>query len=208
VSDERLLIFEVDGKPEPQGSATAFVPLDGRGFPMARGGRNADGSYRKGSVIVNITSDNAGLKKWRRCVEEAAREAWGDGRPPIEETSLRVEAHFFLKRPEGHWRTGRYSHLLKDDAPAAPTTIPDADKLLRAVLDGMSGVVYKDDALVTCAPPEKHYAVPNGTEHEGQGVTIVVSRRAAQTALDLPEDQRVRWVPEHVEDPSQLVLQP
>lgn len=209
MSDERLLIFDVDGKPEPQGSVTAFVPLDKRGYPLARGGRNRDGSYRNGSVIVNLTSDNRALKAWRKKIEEAAREAWGDGRPPMEDVSLKVEAHFFLRRPEGHWRTGRYRHLLKDDAPAAPLTIPDADKLLRAVLDGMTGIVYKDDSLITCGPPEKHYAVPNGSEHEGQGVTVVVYRRERQTALDLPEDQRVRWVPDEAPaEQERLALTP
>lgn len=208
MSDERLLIFEVDGKPEPQGSATAFVPLDSRGYPMARGGRNADGSYRKGSVIVNVTSDNAGLKKWRKRVAAAAGDAMLHAPfGMLEGVSIAVEAHFFLERPN-EWGTGRNERHLKDGARAAPIVIPDLDKLLRAALDGMSGVVYKDDALVTRSVVEKHYAVPNGTEEQGQGVTIVVARRAAQTALDLPEIERVRWVPERVEDPSQMVLQP
>lgn len=207
MSDERLLIFDVDGKPEPQGSATAFVPLDSRGFPMARGGRKPDGSYRKGSVIVNVTSDNPGLKKWRQRVEAAAREAWGDGRPVLEGVSLAVEAHFFLERPN-EWGTGRNERYLKGSARAAPVVIPDVDKLLRAALDGMSGVVYKDDALVTRAVTEKHYAVPDGSEHQGVGVTIVVYRREAQTATDLPNDQVIRWVPEKTEDASQLVLHP
>lgn len=203
--NERLVVFDVDGKCEPQGSATAFVPLDSRGYPMARGGRNRDGSYRKGSVIVNVTSDNAQLKKWRKAIADAAREAWGD-RTPIEAESLMVEAHFYLKRPDGHWGSGRNAHLLKDWAPAAPLTFPDADKLLRAALDGMTGIIYKDDSLVTKAPPEKHYAVPDGSEHEGQGMTIVVLRREQQTALDLPPEQRTRYVPPTPADDAQLAL--
>lgn len=187
---EHLLTLEVFGKPEPQGSATAFVPLKD-GWPLARGGRLPGGKYRNGSVVVNITSDNPALKKWRKRIADGARGAWHCD--PIEGVSLEVEAHFFLKRPESHWRTGRYAHLLKDSAPAAPLTIPDVDKLLRAVLDGLSGVVYEDDNLVTFAPPEKHYAVPSKTS-SGEGVRLIVRKRAAQTALDLPPEERERYV--------------
>lgn len=197
MDDEHLLTFTVLGKCEPQGSATAFVPTTKNGQPIRREG---------GSIVVNITSDNPALKKWRGEIEKAARRAWG-ARPPIEEESLYVEVCFFLKRPEGHWRSGRNAHLLKDDAPAHPITIPDVDKLLRAILDGMSGVVYKDDALVTKAPPEKRYAVPS-EGNDGRGVRVMVYRRAQQTALDLPAEERERFVePAPVEaDPSQLAL--
>lgn len=205
MSDELLLELTVLGKCEPQGSATAFVPLRD-GYPMARGGRNADGSYRPGSVIVNVTSDNANLKKWRIGVSNAARKKWGS-RAPIEEDSLHVEVCFFLKRPDSHWRSGRYSHLLKDDAPAAPTTFPDVDKLLRAILDALTGIVYRDDSQVTKAPPEKRYALPSEA-NDGRGVRIMVYRRAEQSALDLPAEERERYVePEPVEvDDSQLAL--
>lgn len=214
MSDERLLIFDVDGEPEPQGSATAFVPLDRNGFPMARGGRKPDGSYRKGSVIVNVTSDNPDLKKWRKAVAQAAREAMeAAGLATItEKVSLAVEAHFFMERPEGEWGTGRNARHLKANARAAPVVIPDVDKLARAALDGMSEIVYKDDAVVTRLVAEEHYAVPDGSEYQGVGVTIAVYRRAAQTAADLPNDQVIRWVPardgEGSEDAPQLALTP
>lgn len=205
--DEHLLTIEVAGKPEPQGSTTAFVPLDKRGFPFARGGRNSDGSYRAGSVVVNITSDNPKLKKWRKAVAEAAAAACGKDWVPIVGEALSVETHFFLERPEGHWGTGRNAHLLKESSPAAPIVIPDIDKLVRAVLDGLSGVVYEDDKLVTCAPPEKHYAVPT-RESDGLGAWIVVRRRAVQTAASLPAEERERYVaPEAPDvDASQLAL--
>lgn len=202
--DELLMTLTVLGKCEPQGSATAFVPLDKNGYPMARGGRNADGSYRKGSVIVNITSDNANLKKWRTAVANAARRKW-DTRAAIEGESLRVEVCFFLKRPENHWRSGRYAHLLKEDAPAAPLTFPDVDKLLRAILDSLTGIVYRDDSLVTSAPPEKRYAVPSEA-NDGCGVRIMVYRRVEQTALDLPEEERVRFVENMPEEADEAQL--
>lgn len=192
--DEHLLTIEVAGKPQPQGSTAVFVPLDKRGYPLARGGRNRDGSYRPGSVIANVTSDNPKLKGWRKAVAAAAGEAMKrEGLELLEEVGLSLEVHFFMERPEGHWRTGRYAHLLKDSAPAAPITIPDIDKLLRAVMDGLSGVVYSDDKLVNAAPPEKHYALPTA-ESDGLGVWITVRRRAVQTADELPAEERERYV--------------
>lgn len=180
-----LVRFQVLGKCEPQGSARAFVPTGKNGQPIRR---------PDGSIVVNITSDNPALKAWRKKIAAAAEAAWDQ--PPLEGVSLMVEALFFLKRPEGHYRTGRYAHLLKDDAPAAPLVIPDHDKLLRAALDGLTGIVYKDDALVTCSIPDKHYAVP--TEHgDGRGMILTVLQRPAQTALDLPEEQRQRYLPGH-----------
>jgi Holliday junction resolvase RusA-like endonuclease len=208
MDDTLLLDMFVPGKCEPQGSATAFVPLKD-GWPMARGGRLPDGRYRHGSVIVNVTSDNAKLKGWRAHVEQAAIEYWGDGREPLDDVDLAVECDFYLKRPEGHWGTGRNAHLLKDGQPARPRSIPDVDKLLRAILDGLSEIVYRDDSLVTAAPPEKHYAIPDGTEHQGCGVRIRVFRRAVQLTDDLPPEQRVRVVPGQApaaEDEAQLAL--
>jgi Holliday junction resolvase RusA-like endonuclease len=197
-----LVSFQVLGKPEPQGSAKAWVPTDKAGNPYRRSGGRTPG----GSIVVNVTSDNPELKKWRGRVAAEAEKAWL-GREVLEDVSLEVEVHFFLKRPENHWRTGRNAHLLRDSAPAAPVVIPDADKLLRGVLDGLTGVVYKDDSLVTRCPPEKHYAVPV-RGGDGVGCRIIVRRRVEQTALDLPADERERYVePVAAEvDASQLAV--
>lgn len=197
---ELLCSFVVFGKCEPQGSATAWVPQDKRGNPIRR---------EDGSIVVNVTSDNKHLKAWRRQIAMAADEEWL-GASALDEVSLMVETHFYLKRPESHWGTGRNAHLLKDHAPAAPITIPDVDKLLRGILDGMTGVIYTDDARVTRAIPEKHYAVPAATG-PGRMAQVLVYRRPQQFARDLPLEERRRYVGtemlEPVEDDgSQMVL--
>lgn len=206
MEDTLLLDLFVPGKPEPQGSATAFIPLGKDGYPSVRFG-NRRGPYKHGQIVVNITSDNAKLKGWRAAISAAAETAWGE-RLPLEDDDLAVECDFYLKRPEDHWGTGRNAHQLKDGKPARPRGIPDVDKLLRAVLDGLTGVVYRDDSMVTASPPEKHYAVPDGSEHEGRGVHIRVYRRAVQFTQDLPPEQRARVVPagEVVVDEAQMAL--
>ena len=41
---------------------------------------------------------------------------------------------------------------------AEPTTRPDLSKLVRAVEDALTGVIYADDAQVVSEYTEKHYA--------------------------------------------------
>ena len=47
-----------------------------------------------------------------------------------------------------------------------PTKKPDADKLLRAVLDSLTGVAYEDDSQVVRATIEKEYGSPEKTTVE------------------------------------------
>jgi Holliday junction resolvase RusA-like endonuclease len=69
-----------------------------------------------------------------------------------------VECTFFLERPKAHCGTGRNEGIVKDGAPAYPVVRPDADKLLRAVLDALTGRVWADDAQVVVATARKRYA--------------------------------------------------
>jgi len=72
---------------------------------------------------------------------------------------VRVTVMFYLPRPKGHWRTGRNAHLLRDAAPALPCGTPDLDKLVRAVLDGLTaGGAWKDDGQVATLAAGKYYA--------------------------------------------------
>ena len=60
---------------------------------------------------------------------------------------INVTLDFRFPRLKSHYRTGKYSHILRDDAPLYKITKPDIDKIIRAVMDAMtySGVI-KDDA--------------------------------------------------------------
>ena len=72
---------------------------------------------------------------------------------------VRVDVAFILPRPKGHYRTGRNAHLLRDAAPARPCGTPDLDKLVRAVLDGLTaGGAWKDDGQVATMAAGKYYA--------------------------------------------------
>ena len=53
-----------------------------------------------------------------------------------------------------------------------PSVRPDLDKLSRAVLDALHGIVFKDDGQVIRLTAEKYYA----KTPEDQGVTIIYNR--------------------------------
>lgn len=122
--------FHVPGLPKPQGSKR-----------HVGGGRLVESSKE--------------LKAWRRKVSVAARDAFvgiGPYAGPVF-----VDLLFRLPRPKSHYRTGRFAHLLRDDAPDWVTTRPDVDKLVRGCLDALSGYGYVDDALVVSLYTSKRY---------------------------------------------------
>jgi Holliday junction resolvase RusA-like endonuclease len=130
-----MIQFTAYCRPEPQGSTRAFVV--------------------KGRAVV--TSDNRKLKPFRsevtRCAMLAVADAgktcpvWGK-RVPVE-----VEAVFYLEKP-----------------PSIPKKItsltvkPDLDKLSRALLDALTGIVYLDDSQVVYLRVSKRYGVPERVE--------------------------------------------
>ena len=80
-------------------------------------------------------------------------------RPPLD-GPLRLRAVFVFPRPATHFGTGRNAGRLKPSAPVYCRTRPDVDKLLRAIGDAITGVVFRDDARVVDVAAEKHYGAP------------------------------------------------
>jgi len=136
------LAFDVRGLPVTQGSVRAFV----------RGGR---------AVVAGVS---APLAAWRGSMAQEARaEATDTGWTP---TSGPVVVHlwFRLPRPRSHFLPAgarRPEPELRLDAPEFVPTKPDVDKLIRAALDALTGVVWADDAQVVRIVAQKRYdAVP------------------------------------------------
>src|SRR5690242_11570020 len=109
------------------------------------------------------TSNNLGT--WRNAVYNAALAvsrcqcgedgctAWSAGFPIKREVSLR--ALFSSRRPQSHYRTGRFSSALRDDAPLRPATgsTGDWDKLLRSTCDSLKAAgLVADDRLIVESP--------------------------------------------------------
>ena len=139
------LHFTVAGTPRPQGSKDQF-------------GREA----------------SKGLPAWRSDIRDAAEKAmldtfdYRDG--AYWETPLGVRVQFILPRPKGHYlpaNSRRAAPELRADAPKYPTGKPDTDKLARAVLDALTGLVWRDDSQVVHIDAWKVYG-----ERPGADITV------------------------------------
>lgn len=133
------MIFKfMDGANQHGGSGALFF-LDG--IPRTKG------SFRtfKGG---GVRADNPDSIEMQERVNRAASVHW----PPLEpsEGPIGVMLTFFFPRPKSHFGSGRNAGKLKASAPEFPITKGrnDLDKLVRLVLDGMTGVVYVDDSQV------------------------------------------------------------
>jgi len=135
-----------------------FVP----GLPAPQGSKRYLG---KGITVESSKR----VAPWRADVRAAAETALNGDHQALWDNPLAVQLAFFLPRPKSHYGTGRNSDRLKDSAPLYPAVTPDADKLARAVLDGITGVVFADDKTVVDLKVRKLYA-----ESTRPGVSVVV----------------------------------
>lgn len=117
------------------------------GTPQQQGSKNQFGAE----------SNAAKLKPWRNAVAQAVGEAWEAAGFSLLRGPVRISVVFGYTRPKAHYRTGKNSHILRDDAPHYKISAPDADKLARAIGDALTGVVYKDDSQVQWGHLRKVY---------------------------------------------------
>lgn len=117
----------------------------------------AQGSKRHVGRGVMVESKK--LKPWR---QQIADEATALNLPTVS-GPVEVEATFCLRRPKGHYGTGRNADLLKATAADYVATRPDIDKLSRALLDALKQAgVYRDDGQVAVLIAQKRYANRSG----------------------------------------------
>ena len=112
--------FWVTGTPKPQGSKRAFQ------HPATK-------------RIVMTESAGAPLKDWRYEVKATAAIQMAGRAMIVAPTAIMLSIEFVLPRPVS---------LPKTKATPACVKKPDTDKLLRAVCDSLTGVVYADDSQI------------------------------------------------------------
>lgn len=164
--------FEVLGEAKPQGSKSAFAvtrfdPTQGRRVPVMKDGR----------PVINQTDATKGTQAWRQDVAEAAalsyRPRWG---LEVVEGAVAVQLTFFRVRKASDFR--KDGTTLRDSAKLYPDTWYDLDKLARAALDSMTGIVFSNDSRVYTLPLKKRYGPQAKLE-------VVVRRPRADTVGDL-----------------------
>lgn len=117
------------------------------------------GSKRHVGKGVMVESSKA-VKPWRADVRQAALDAmratpWWD---PDGHARMLLHVTFTLPRPRSHYRTGKFAHLLRDNAPVYHATKPDLDKLLRSTGDALTSAgAYPDDSRVSQVIATKCY---------------------------------------------------
>ena len=97
------------------------------------------------------------LAQWRAGITQQAADAMrARGQSQLLEGPLQVRLEFFLQPPAGHaLRTPRQQWQW-----SAPWRRPDLDKLQRAVLDALTGVLFSDDGQVVQLAAVKQYGQP------------------------------------------------
>lgn len=142
--------FKVVGTPAPQGSKRAFT--------------------NKKTGRARVVEASSKVKPWRADVRAAAEAAIEGDPGELWEAPVSVSLKFYMPRPKSHYGSGRNAGVVKESAPLFPASIPDVDKLARAVLDALTGVVFADDKTVVRLSASKLYA----TSRPGLSVTASV----------------------------------
>lgn len=143
-----MITFFVPGKAETAGSKKSFVmKIKDRPGTSAR-------DYR-----AIVTDDNPKGEKWKKIVVYCARQVHTG--PPLT-GPLQLDVTFTLERPQGHLGTGKNDGKVKESAPEYPTSRPDTTKLLRCLEDGLTGVLWIDDAQIVHQVVSKEYGPKPG----------------------------------------------
>ena len=114
------------------------------GTPVPQGSTRA---FVVNGRAVTTSTSGQNLKHWRQSIAQAAQDARG-GEFADRGVPVTVRLRFLLQKPKS--------------APkrvTQPTTKPDADKLIRAALDALTGVVFADDSQVVTLTAWKEYAI-------------------------------------------------
>ena len=84
---------------------------------------------------------------------------------------LQICLAFYFTRPRSHYRSGKFKHLLKDDAAKYCMNPYDLDNLDKAVLDALtdSGLIADDRIVVNLS------SCKNWDDNHSEGVVITIS---------------------------------
>lgn len=120
-----------------------------RGLPVAQGTARAFVAGGKARIATDSNRPNSPIGAWRGAIASAASEAMGQ--EPAWAGPTTVTVFFVFPRPASHYlpANGRRAvPELRLDAPRFHVGKPDIDKLERALLDGITNVVVRDDSQV------------------------------------------------------------
>lgn len=154
--------FLVPGRAQPGGSK--------RGFPFKRKG---------GGLGVRVTDANPNVAAWRDRVAYAGSMAYG---APLLDCALALRLTIYLVRPRGHF--GSKGLNAKGRATPFPISKPDTTKLVRALEDALTGIIWTDDARIVDQHAKKRWGERDEVLVE---VAPMLTLAESVTPLGVPE---------------------
>lgn len=142
LTPDTVVDFFVAGTPKPQGSKRGFV------HPSTR-------------RVILTEAAGAALKDWRHDVKLTAMSRMSGKEMIVAPTALRMVVEFVLPRPVS---------MAKNKPTPLAVKKPDTDKLLRAIGDALTGVVYADDSQIISLYADKRTAELG--EQPGARITV------------------------------------
>ena len=131
------------------------------GLPIAQGSKNLVFNDRYGRPLKRphmIDYNKSELDQWRRGVAKSAKLTGAR----VFEGDILMVLTFVFSRPASHWRADE--SLSQSKAALARPRKKDADKLARAVMDALSGVLYPDDRDVALLAIERRWSSAIGLD--------------------------------------------
>jgi len=180
-----MQIRKTDESKTSVGAGAAFcVKFHVPGLPVAKGNLKTVPIRRADGTPTTRMIESQHVTGWVATVRTAAAAAYGD-RPPLEGPVF-VAAVFRFPRPKSHFRGNKPGPgRLRLDAPKYVITRPDRDKLERAIMDAMQGVIFRDDAQVAVGMSAKVYA--NDGEVTGVKIMVIDAEQFLLGCLDFPD---------------------
>lgn len=134
--------------------------------PVPQGSKNV---YR--GIMVD---QNKGRIDEQRAAFREVFEA--SGHPGFGDCILEVDVEYIFQRPNSHFVANDRTRELKANAPTLMGTMPDRDKLDRAVNDALTiAGVWKDDSRNAVGASRKRYQeVSDGGIHEEPGIVVTI----------------------------------
>jgi Holliday junction resolvase RusA-like endonuclease len=153
--------FTIFGVAQPQGSTRAFMP--------------------RGWTRPVITTDNAKVKPWRQELAQTAMVAMHEcgAKLAARGVPISIVLTFHFDKPKSEKKFAVHK-----------VTKPDLDKLLRAVLDALTGIAYADDSQVTECRVAKIFGSPARLEVQVNTLAEAVPKTPRTHTLQLFETAR------------------
>lgn len=151
-----------------------FIEFFVAGVPRSQGSKRAFINKHTGRAVV-VEQAGAELKSWRESVRSEAQRVGSLAHWPVLDGPIACNLVFYLPRPAS--------------APKA-VTVPfkglDLDKMIRAVWDAMTGVLFTNDSRIVAVAAQKLFAAPGMRT----GCTIRVSEYPGYVAAP-PQMERL-----------------